>query len=992
MKKKGFTLVELIGVIAVLALVLSITIPSVQRIVETSYQKAYNLDLEIMEEVAKSYMHKKNIQIEEESFAIISIDDMLKENLLDEIYDPKSKNECEGYVVVKRINKKYVCFPFLKCDDNFVSSGYGEIDTTKPVITILGDNPANILVGDFYTDEGATASDDTEGDLTTQIIVSSNVDTNIPGVYKVTYTVSDKLYNTAVAERTVNVIDDVLPTIAFVVNGNNTYAKSHGTIVTVSDNVEVSTSSLKYQWTTSTTAPSEGDFITTFTNGGTIISQAGVTGEYYLWILAKDTSGNTKIQRTEVFNLDNSIPTITFNPNTSTATINDVSVVVTPTEMGGSGVYRWRYRLSSNNGISYGAWQGVPTGFDPNETYLLAAGDNYRSYTGTYMNLSVDQNYIIEFDYVCASGSVKFNIDLYPDTLPEIYPVATTTLQHYKWDNIISSSNNMNNSRLRVFNDRVKPNPTDIYVSNLNLYPKGIHTILLNSSGNWKIQVEIADNAGNINTITSGTYVIDKVAPTVSFGTNGNNTYAKSRSTPVTASDNMSLDTSSLKYQWTTSTTAPTEASFNTIFTNGGTINTPAGATGSYYLWILAKDNAGNTTITKSNVFNLDNTIPVITMKGNSPTIVVQGGIYSDAGATATDNIDGTITSNITTTSTVNTSIIGTYTVTYNVSDSSGNKATAVARTVQVISSTYAFSYTGNYQTFTVPYTGSYQMELWGAGVSSSTSVGQNHFTNGGYVSGIITLNKGEVYYVYVGGNGTYGGYGGTSVGGWNGGGGGAAYSSTTWAAVQGNGATDIRLVSGSWDDMASLKSRIMVAGGGAGPFNRDHATIDILHTGYAGGLSGATGGVPTGQGYCTSGCTGGSGGTQTSGYAFGEGQDGIARAGGNGNGAGGGGYYGGMSGDNPSYIWLAAGGGGGSSFISGHNGCNAIDANGNHTGQANHYSGKVFSNTVMIDSGGYNWTNVRGSQVQMPKPNGSLYPTGEGHYGKGYAKITIIQ
>jgi hypothetical protein len=60
------------------------------------------------------------------------------------------------------------------------------------------------------------------------------------------------------------------------------------------------------------------------------------------------------------------------------------------------------------------------------------------------------------------------------------------------------------------------------------------------------------------------------------------------------------------------------------------------------------------------------------------------GDPYADAGATATDAIDGDVTSRIVVTNPVNTAVIGTYTVTYNATDRSGNKATAVTRTVRV--------------------------------------------------------------------------------------------------------------------------------------------------------------------------------------------------------------------------------------------------------------------------------------------------------------------
>ena len=76
-----------------------------------------------------------------------------------------------------------------------------------------------------------------------------------------------------------------------------------------------------------------------------------------------------------------------------------------------------------------------------------------------------------------------------------------------------------------------------------------------------------------------------------------------------------------------------------------------------------------------------DTTIPVITILGENPASIVQGATYTDAGATATDNVDGSVS--VTTSGTVDTSTIGTYTITYTATDNAGNTATAT-RTVNV--------------------------------------------------------------------------------------------------------------------------------------------------------------------------------------------------------------------------------------------------------------------------------------------------------------------
>ena len=75
---------------------------------------------------------------------------------------------------------------------------------------------------------------------------------------------------------------------------------------------------------------------------------------------------------------------------------------------------------------------------------------------------------------------------------------------------------------------------------------------------------------------------------------------------------------------------------------------------------------------------------PVITLNGNAAVSIESGTAYSDAGATAADNIDGDISSDIRVTNNVNTAVVGSYTVSYAVTDFAGNAAATVTRTVSV--------------------------------------------------------------------------------------------------------------------------------------------------------------------------------------------------------------------------------------------------------------------------------------------------------------------
>ncbi len=84
-------------------------------------------------------------------------------------------------------------------------------------------------------------------------------------------------------------------------------------------------------------------------------------------------------------------------------------------------------------------------------------------------------------------------------------------------------------------------------------------------------------------------------------------------------------------------------------------------------------------------VDSFDTTAPVISITGSTSLNVYQNTAYSDAGATAVDDVDGTLT--VSHSGSVNSNVIGTYTITYDAHDSSGNEAAQVTRTVNVIAS-----------------------------------------------------------------------------------------------------------------------------------------------------------------------------------------------------------------------------------------------------------------------------------------------------------------
>lgn len=365
-------------------------------------------------------------------------------------------------------------------------------------------------------------------------------------------------------------------------------------------------------------------------------------------------------------------------------------------------------------------------------------------------------------------------------------------------------------------------------------------------------------------------------------------------------------------------------------------------------------------------------------------TYVKTGTPYQEPGYTAEDKNGNKLDALIT--GVIDTSIPATYYLTYSLHD------IALKRKVVVYDEVTNFDYTGNYQVFTAPIGGTYRIELWGASGGMTPIIAG--VARAGYTKGEIYLNENDILYVYIGEKGGPGSHGiaATSTVGqgaratFNGGGsggnaGGGSYPYENYSGgSSGGGATDIRTVSGAWNDSNSLRSRIMVSGG-SGTSDYADASYDSERSNVM-GLTGQKGGVPSSFNptYISHVAMRGVGGTQTTGYAFGIGGPGDnsgSTAYCNGHSGGGGGYYGGTGGKQTGGSCHKMAGGAGSSFISGFTGVNAINPDGTASGQTNHFSGYIFKNMDM-----------KAGTQSFPSPSGG---TETGHTGNGYAKITLI-
>ena len=191
---------------------------------------------------------------------------------------------------------------------------------------------------------------------------------------------------------------------------------------------------------------------------------------------------------------------------------------------------------------------------------------------------------------------------------------------------------------------------------------------------------------GSLNNISSG-IITDSTAPVITSSTTGidlaENTGAGQTVYTITATDAVGVISYAI---------AGTDASDLTVNSSTGVVSLNADpdyeTKNSYSFTVTASDAASNTsdstTVTFS-ITDLDDTAPVITLLGTSTVTHEQGTTYTDAGATATDSVDGDLTSSISIVNPVDVSTSGEYTITYNVIDAAGNTATQVTRVVTVV-------------------------------------------------------------------------------------------------------------------------------------------------------------------------------------------------------------------------------------------------------------------------------------------------------------------
>ncbi len=573
-------------------------------------------------------------------------------------------------------------------------------DLTSPVITILGSNPVNIMVGAAYTDAGATATDNVDGDITSNIITTGlPITTNIIGTYSVAYSVTDGAGNNTSSSRTINVIAipvDLVAPVITLINGTpvtitvgSTYVDSGATAL---DNVD-------------------GDVTANITTSTDL--NASVVGVYLFTYTVSDAAGNvaTAARTINVVPVpaDNVPPAITITGGTPTtfyasstyvyvdqgATAYDIfddattTATVTFSSVNASviGIYSVLYSATDIAGNTANATRivnvvaeipgdnippvitlinGTPTTITVGSTYIdsgATAVDNIDGdvtaliATSTNLNTAVIGSYLYTYTVSDAAGNISSasrTVIVIAAPADNAAPVITIT---GGTPITVLSSSTAAYADLGATSYDVYDNATTTLV--------GVSNVDLNIIGIYSVVYSATDIAGNLSAATRTVNVIaaDVIAPVISIlGANPMNII---KTIPYVELGSIVIDNF--------------DGTITAVITGSVNVN----ATGTYLIVYTATDSSGNVS-SSTRIVNVidDNIAPVITITGSNPASLTVGGTYTDAGATALDNIDGVVAVS-TISNNVNTAVVGVYTVVYSATDVAGNIAT-LSRTVNV--------------------------------------------------------------------------------------------------------------------------------------------------------------------------------------------------------------------------------------------------------------------------------------------------------------------
>ena len=216
--KRGFTLVELLGVLIVLAIIALITIPIINKSLKDNKERLYNSQLEEIASAAEKWAYKNINLLPTENGEIVTVTLLtLKESgdLPLDVRDPRN-NELlpnDMMVTITLENNSYV----FTVDTESGSSITDEFNENAPIIILNGSHIQFVEINSDYNEQGAKAQDKS-GNVLTDINVTYQengteiaiIDTSQFKTYTAIYSITADGYTSRIT-RTIIIRDTTPP-------------------------------------------------------------------------------------------------------------------------------------------------------------------------------------------------------------------------------------------------------------------------------------------------------------------------------------------------------------------------------------------------------------------------------------------------------------------------------------------------------------------------------------------------------------------------------------------------------------------------------------------------------------------------------------------------------------------------------------------------------------------------------------------------------------
>lgn len=291
---------------------------------------------------------------------------------------------------------------------------------------------------------------------------------------------------------------------------------------------------------------------------------------YFILMTASDATGLDFDSGDNNFFVDSTSPTTTSDANSSTWQKFDADVTLTCTDAGGCSTTQYRLDADSSSSTSFGAWQ-----------------------TGTTFTISSDGNYAIDFNSSDLAGNLETTNRAYA-LIDKTSPSTVSDVNSGSWQNtdanvVLSCSDS--NSGCNITQYRLDSDSSS--GTSFGAWQTFDSNIFVNTDGNYAIDFNSSDVAGNLETTNTDYVLVDKTNPSVTIDSpsNGSTTITPSVTITYTGTDT----NAGIQTYWVSND--------NLTWINKGTTTShefSSLSSGDHTFYVIATDNADNNSSTQS--------------------------------------------------------------------------------------------------------------------------------------------------------------------------------------------------------------------------------------------------------------------------------------------------------------------------------------------------------------------------------------------------------